>query len=125
RFTLVAPLDAGSQDISGGCRHGVIDEGAKINLNVLMQLDPSGARLLAALLLLPNMTPEIANSIVDWLDSDSTPRDGGAEDDYYSSLAQPYHCKNGPLESIEELLLVKGVTPQLLFGSDRNRNGII
>ena len=37
----------------------------------------------------------------------------------------PYHCKNGPLESIEELLLVQGVTPQLLFGNDRNRNGVI
>src|SRR5262249_51044706 len=34
-------------------------------------------------------------------------------------------CKNGPLDSIEELLLVKGVTPQLLLGNDQNRNGAL
>ena len=33
------------------------------------------------------------------------------------------HPKNGPLETVEELLLVRGVTPQLLFGADINRNG--
>jgi type II secretory pathway component PulK len=120
RFTLIAPLD----DYSG-VRHGLVDEGAKLNLNVLMQLDPSGDRLYNALMALPNMTDDIANAIVDWLDADNTPRDGGAEDDYYSALSPPYHCKNGPLESIEELLLVRGVTPQLLFGGDLNRNGII
>ena len=41
------------------------------------------------------------------------------------TLDQPYRCKNGPLDSIEELLLVKGVTMGLLFGNDRNRNGVL
>src|SRR5262249_41429140 len=68
---------------------------------------------------------EIANSILDWMDADSDPRPGGAEDEYYMALTPPYHCKNGPLDSLEELLFVKGVTPQLLFGNDRNRNGIL
>ncbi len=36
-----------------------------------------------------------------------------------------YQAKNGPIDTIEELLLVKGVTPQSLFGSDANRNGTI
>src|SRR5262249_57796060 len=63
--------------------------------------------------------------ILDWIDADSTPRSTGAEDDYYMGLNPPYHCKNGPLDSLEELLLVKGVTPQLLFGNDFNRNGIL
>ena len=35
------------------------------------------------------------------------------------SLDPPYNAKNGPLDSIEELLFVQGVTPQLLFGNDR------
>jgi DNA uptake protein ComE-like DNA-binding protein len=125
KFTIIAPLDENSQDTSQGLRYGVTDEGGKINLNVLMQQDPTGSRLYVTLMLLPNMTQEIANSIIDWLDPDNTPRDGGAEDDYYMALSPPYHVKNGPLESIEELLLVKGVTPQLLFGNDLNRNGII
>jgi hypothetical protein len=39
------------------------------------------------------------------------------------SLSPPYQAKNGPLNSIDELLLVRGVTPQLLYGNDLNRNG--
>jgi DNA uptake protein ComE-like DNA-binding protein len=74
---------------------------------------------------LPNMTPDIANSILDWIDPDDEPRTNGAESDYYESLSPPYQAKNGPLDSLEELLLVKGVTPQLLLGNDRNRNGVL
>src|SRR4051794_10034462 len=89
-----------------------------------MQIDSTGKVLQDALLKLPNMTDEIAASIVDWLDADDEPRTGGAESDHYSGLNPPYRAKNGPLESLDELLLVKGVTPQLLFGNDRNRNGL-
>ncbi len=46
-----------------------------------------------------------------------------AEIDYYSGMG--YQCKNGQLGTIEELLLVKGVTPDLLFGADYNRNGVV
>jgi type II secretory pathway component PulK len=122
-FTLIAPLNPTNTGANGTCQYGVIDEGSKININAVMAADSSGNTLYQMLLLLPNMTDEIANSIVDWVDTDSTPRQGGAENDYYNGLSPPYNCKNGPLESIEELLLVKGVTPQLLFGSDLNRNG--
>jgi hypothetical protein len=124
KFTLLAPADPMSQSPNDHA-YGLIDEGAKLNLNVLMQLDPTGQTLYNALMMLPNMTSNIAWSIVDWLDSDNNVSPGGAEDDYYMSLSPPYHCKNGPLESLEELLLVQGVTPQLLFGGDLNRNGII
>ena len=51
-------------------------------------------------------------------------RTNGAKESYYSGLTPPYHCKNGPLDSLEEMLLIKGVTPQLLFGNDKNRNGV-
>ncbi|HEV3082767.1 MAG TPA: hypothetical protein VGY66_23485 [Gemmataceae bacterium] len=125
RFLIIAPMDPDDQ--SGGgkqYRNGVIDESGKININALMQLDPSGTILYNVLMLLPNMTDEIANSIIDWIDADDTPRPNGAESDYYSSLSPPYQAKNGPLDSIEELLFVKGVTPQLLYGNDLNRDGI-
>ena len=69
------------------------------------------------------MTDQIAYSIIDWIDSDSNTSPDGAEDDYYMSLPNPYHCKNSYLDSIEELLLVQGMTPYLLFGDDTNRNG--
>ena len=63
---------------------------------------------------------EIIDSLIDWIDSDDG--DGeeeyGAEDSYYQSLTPPYFCKNGPIESIEELLLVKGISSELLYGTE-------
>jgi len=68
---------------------------------------------------------ELTAALIDWLDEDDTPYkeihpDGmnlpvsGAEDLYYQSLSQPYHCKNGPLETLEELSLIKGFTPEII-----------
>ncbi|HYT95300.1 MAG TPA: hypothetical protein VEL76_41665, partial [Gemmataceae bacterium] len=74
---------------------------------------------------LPSMTDDIANSIVFWVDPKATPRSSGADATYYAGLTPTYAPKNGPLDSIEELLLVKGVTPLLLYGYDKNRNGVI
>src|SRR5262249_2366769 len=113
RFSIVSPLNPEEPltDLQP-FRFGVIDECGKINLNALMQLDKGGNIAHNVLMLLPNMTEEIANSILDWMDADSDPRPGGAEDEYYMALTPPYHCKNGPLDSLEELLFVKGVTPQ-------------
>ncbi|MBA2225481.1 MAG: type II secretion system protein GspK [Thermogemmata sp.] len=116
----VAPLTGGGYQQ----RFGLADEGGKININALIALDPTGETLYNALLKLPNMTPEIADAIVDWVDSNEDTRPNGAESAYYRGLAQPYSAKNGPLNTLDELLLVKGVTPQLLYGTDRNRNGI-
>src|SRR5207247_2554528 len=91
----------------------------------LIKGDPTGKKLNDMLVKLPNMTPDIAAAIVDWVDADTQPRQGGAENEYYSGLTPPYRTRNGPLDSIDELLLVRGVTPQLLYGSDLNRNGIL
>lgn len=126
RFTIVAP----SLDDEGrpqGFRFGLVDESGKLNLNVLPIVDnyPPGGVARDLLLALPNMTREIADAILDWLDEDDEPRDFGVESGYYNSLPTPYDCKNGPLDSLDELLLVRGVTPQLLFGNDVNRNGIL
>ncbi len=74
---------------------------------------------------IPGMTLETADAILDWIDADDEPREFGAEIDYYSSLDRPYRPRNGPLTTIDELLLVRDVTPDLLFGRDRNRNGMI
>src|SRR5262249_50104764 len=95
----------------------------KLNINALFALDSTGKVLHDALMKLPNMTDDIAWSIVDWIDPNDDPSAGGAEDSYYATRTPPYHCKNGPLDSIDELLLVKGITPTLLYGTDRNRNG--
>ncbi|MCY3005290.1 MAG: type II secretion system protein GspK [Planctomycetota bacterium] len=77
------------------------------------------------LMALPGMDEYAADAILDFIDPDDEPREFGAESDYYTQLPNPYAPSNGPLNSIEQLLLVKGVTPYLLFGLDQNRNGIL
>ena len=119
-----------TQDSGAGSlplKYGVIDEAGKLNLNGFMQLDSTGQVLYNALTNtnqpLPGMTADIANSIIDWMDADDDTRSGGAEASFYSGRSPGYRCKNGPLDSLEELLLVKGIAPMLLFGNDLNRNG--
>ncbi len=79
----------------------------------------------AFLMALPSMTEDIADAILDFIDADDETREYGAERDYYTQLPIPYAPANGPLQSIEQLLLVRGVTPSLLFGLDQNRNGVL
>src|SRR4029453_19264093 len=121
-FTVFSPgID--SDGNLNGLRYGLEDESTRLNLNVLLILDkqvPGSGRTL--LMALPGMTEDVADAILDWLDPDDEPRELGAEVDYYSSLSPPYGTKNGPVDTVEELLLVRGVTPQLLFGMDSNRN---
>jgi DNA uptake protein ComE-like DNA-binding protein len=68
------------------------------------------------------MLEEIADSIIDWRDEDDTPSEGGAEGGYYENLPFGYMARNGPFRTIRELLLVKDVTPELLYGEDTNFN---
>lgn len=124
RFSILAPIDPDEQ-AGGGYRFGVRDEAGKINLNALLKLDSSGQIAHDILIKLPNMTEEIVNAILDWIDADDNARSGGAESDVYLSQNPPYRCKNGPLDTLDELLWVRGVTPQLLFGNDKNRNGVL
>ncbi len=58
----------------------------------------------------------IVDSIMDWRDTNELHMLNGAEEDYYRSLEKPYSCKDGPFDSVEELLLVKGMTPEILYG---------
>ncbi|MEZ6141609.1 MAG: type II secretion system protein GspK [Zavarzinella sp.] len=124
-FSLYTP-DYSADASTGGqlpMRFGVTDEASKININALFDLDSTGRLLHDTLMKLPGMTDEIAYSIVDWLDPDDLEQPGGAERPHYTGLEPPYSPKNGPLSTLEELLFVKGVTKDLLFGTDLNRNG--
>jgi general secretion pathway protein K len=57
----------------------------------------------------------IAAAIVDWIDTDENTV-GGAESSYYQSLDPPYYAKNRPVDDLTELLLVRGVTPEIYWG---------
>ena len=97
----------------------VVDESGKINLNILT--DSSGI-ILNKLLINMGVSKEdadtIVDSILDWKDTDDIHRLHGAESDYYMSLPNPYKSKNARLDAVEELLMVKGITPEILYGSN-------
>ena len=103
-------------DNETGYCFGLVDEASKLSLN------SATADMLMAL---PNMTVDIADAIVNWRSTSSAGGTGGADSSYYLSLAEPYDCKHSPFETVEEMLLVEGVTPELLYGDDANRNGVL
>jgi general secretion pathway protein K len=59
----------------------------------------------------------VSDSIQDWIGPAGPPRIAGAENDYYQSLTPPYSAKNAPMDDLSELLLVKGVTPEMYWGT--------
>jgi general secretion pathway protein K len=61
------------------------------------------------------MTP-VVNSILDWIHPQGTARVEGTESHYYEGLNPPYEAKNGPVDDLSELLLVKNVTPEIYWG---------
>jgi general secretion pathway protein K len=61
----------------------------------------------------------IVDSVQDWRDANEEHRLNGAEsDDYYLKLPVPYRARNGNLESVNELLQIRGITPALFHGAD-------
>nr|MBC8291302.1 general secretion pathway protein GspK [Planctomycetota bacterium] len=97
----------------------------RINLNQILQFELSDEETRNMLLFLPNMTEETADAILDFIDENDTVREFGVESDYYMDLDPGFLPPNGPLESIDELLRVAGVTRELLYGEDTNRNGLL
>jgi general secretion pathway protein K len=58
----------------------------------------------------------VSDSIQDWVDADDAPRVAGAESDFYQNQTPPYYAKNAPIDNLSELLLVRGVTPEMYWG---------
>jgi general secretion pathway protein K len=106
----------------GECAVRVMGEAGKVNVNVVSE--NMLRKIVGNLGLEAEEKDKIVDSILDWRDPDDFVRMNGAENDYYHSLPEPYDCKNGNLDSIEELLLVKGVTPQLFYGKKIKEEGV-
>jgi general secretion pathway protein K len=105
----------------------IIDESGKININTLN--DTSGI-IFKNLLMNSGVQEDIADTIVDstldWKDATGGDlhRLHGAGDDYYLSLPTPYKPRHDIFQTLEELLLVKGMTPDILYG-DGKKKGLI
>lgn len=123
RFSLVSPVEG--DPTARTIRFGLLDESQKLNINSLLKLGADAVTSRNMLGGIPGMTEEIADAILDWIDPDDNVREFGAESEYYLTLNPPFEPTNGPLQSLDELLLVRGMTPWLLFGEDANRNGLL
>jgi len=72
----------------------------------------------------PEAVGNLIDAIKDWIDADDEVTRFGAENGYYQSLENPYTCGNKPMDSLDQLRLVKGMTDKLFFGSDDTGAGI-
>jgi len=97
---------------SGVVRVEIIPESSKIDVNA------ASPELLyrIALAVTGNdaRSREIADAIVDWRRPSPQP---SAFDQYYSSFIPSFRASHSSIREIEELLLVKGVTPDIFYGS--------
>jgi type II secretory pathway component PulK len=96
--------------------YGLTDEGGKMDLNTAP---------LSMLQLLPNIPADVGSSIYNWR-GQATSGDGlGATDSDYEAMNPPYEAKHALFETTEELTLIRGMTTDLLFGLDKNRDGVV
>jgi len=105
----------------GTCEVRIIGEGGKVNINLVSET--MLRKIITNLGQKMESRDVVIDSILDWRDPDDLYRANGAENDHYRSLKKPYDCKNGPLDAIEELLLVKGVAPDLFYGKKLAEKG--
>jgi general secretion pathway protein K len=100
----------------GQYSYRITDEAARLNVNSIapQRLD----RLLQLMDVDQQERDTIVASIQDWRDANDEHRANGAEsDDYYLKLPVPYRARNANLDSINELLQIKGITPALFHGT--------
>ena len=111
KFWLIG-RDTNGQNVTGqtdvGPTFGLVDEGAKLNLNT------ANTNVLSYL---PDMTMDFADAILDWRGTNGTVSLD------YATLG--YVPKYAPFETVDELRLVYGATVDQLAGDDLNRNGVL
>ncbi len=95
------------------------NEAGKINLNTAAE--PLLKMMLNGFDLEGQEKDIIVDSIMDWRDENDLHRMNGAESDYYQALPRPYDCKNGDFDVVAELLMVRGITPEIFYGGLKNR----
>jgi general secretion pathway protein K len=110
----------------------ITDMDGKLGINALVTGDSPNAlmvsrfyRLFVVLGFESQIAADLTANLIDWLDTGNAPctaihpegstiATAGAESNYYQELPQPYPIKNGPLDTLDELALVKGFTPDVL-----------
>ena len=106
-------LRRGRDDEGGGVIYGVSDEESRLNLNIADH---------DALTKIQGLGSDVANSILAWRGQQGS---NVVEAEYYESQRPPYEPRRAAFETVRELLMVRGVTPDLLYGSDSHQNGLL
>ncbi len=105
-------------DEVGSLEITVSEESGRINLNTLlrpnMEYEPFIHAALMRISKRLKLPDEIWIAVADWMDGDDLPRSGGFESPYYRSLNPGYAARNGKLETLQELSLIKGFTPDII-----------
>lgn len=99
----------------------IIDLERKVNVNLINEISrPIFEQALTSAGADPADVTTIADSLMDWIDIDEDPHLSGSESaDYVASPNPgyaPYTSKNGPIDDLSELLLVRGMRPEIFFG---------
>jgi general secretion pathway protein K len=114
-----------SEDDEGRFQGTIEDEAGKFPINDLINEDgginEERRKQLERLFEVLELDLDLVDPICDWLDSNHDEGPNGAEDSYYAGFSPPYPCKDGPLFALEELLLVKGMTEEILYGTDEKK----
>lgn len=110
-------LDVGE----GHIEYAIEDEAGKLNLNTAPR--ETIVNLFRNSGLEGSDLDTVADSIIDWRDVNHEHHLNGAEDDYYMSLTKPYGSKDGNFDTVEEVLLVKGMSPEIFYGAEKAIKG--
>ena len=108
-------VGGGTVDIS------MVEQESKFNINTAdgellhSVLNTMGAK--------PDEQSTVADSIQDWVGPGDAARPAGAKSDYYQGLSPSYNAKNAPIDDIQELQFIRGVTPNLYNGTSPGENG--
>jgi general secretion pathway protein K len=102
------PVEGGTASLS------IVDETRKLNINQLVNLNNGAvnvafSQMLERLFQAIGVPPEILPAIIDWLDRDNVESQGGAEATYYMGLVPPYEPRNGPMPTIADLRMIRGI----------------
>jgi general secretion pathway protein K len=128
RWAISDATDLSSLFSDGKLSLRIVDHAGRLQVNSLTLAGNTGEALRQTFLNLltsggfavenESAARTIVDSVVDWIDTDDQELEMGAETGYYQSAGKVYGCRNGPLRSVEELLLVRGVTREVLYGTE-------
>ena len=113
-FSIVA--EPGFSDDPRAVRYGLVDHAGRLNLNV------ADAKALKAV---AGLSDRQVDAILDWRDGDNKTRSAGAEGLHYRHMDLPYRIRNGPLRTVRELLLVRGIDMDTFAGEDADLDGVL